>query len=78
MESGGVHANVKWQLGGKWRHFEPVSALTFGDPDEKGWRTGATAVVVPENVDQLVLLFQVVQNPGERCWVDDAEIVRVE
>ena len=78
VESGGVHANVKWQLGGKWRHFEPVSALTFGDPDERGWRTGATAVVVPENVDQLVLLFQVVQNPGERCWADDAEIVRVE
>ena len=78
VESGGFGAYVGWQRGGKWRFFEPISALSFGKPDERGWRTGRAVVTVPENVDKLIFQFNVNQEPGERCWVDDAEIVRVE
>ena len=62
----------------KWRFFEPVTTLSFGEPDARGWRTGRAVATVPENVDKLVLQFNVNQDPGEKCWVDDAEIVRVE
>ena len=78
VQGGGFHARVGWQRGGKWRHFALVSALSFGKPDERGWRTGRAVVTVPENVETLVLLFNVNQEVGEVCWVDDAEIVRVE
>lgn len=78
VKSGGFSANAKWERDGKWRHFEPVTALSFGEPDEKGWRTGRAIVTVPENVDSLALLFNVYQEPGEICWVDDAEIVRID
>ena len=77
VQSGGFYARVGWQRGGKWRHFEPASALTFGKPDERGWRTGRAVATVPENVDTLVFVFNVNQEKGEKCWVDDAEIVRV-
>ena len=78
VQSGGFHAYVGWQRGGKWRFFEPVVALSFGKPDARDWRLGRAVVTVPENVDKLILVFNVNQEPGERCWVDDAEIVRVE
>ena len=77
VEVGGFYARVGWQRGGKWRHFEPVKALSFGQPDERGWRTGRAVATVPEHVDTLVFLFNVNQETGEKCWVDDAEIVRV-
>ena len=78
VQSGGFFSHVGWQREGKWRFFEPVKALSFGKPDERGWRTGATVVTTPENVDRLVLLFGVCQEPGDACWVDDVEIVRVD
>lgn len=77
VEAGGFHSYVGWQRNGKWRFFAPVKALTFGSPDARSWRLGRAVVTVPENVDKLVLMFNVNQEPGDRCWVDDAEIVRV-
>ena len=77
-QAGGFNAHVGWQRGGKWRFFEPVTTLSFGEPDARGWRAGRAVATVPENVDKLVLQFNVNQDPGEKCWVDDAEIVRVE
>ena len=54
-----------------------VTGLSFGKPDERGWRTGRAVATVPEHVDTLVFVFNVNQEANEKCWVDDAEIVRV-
>ena len=56
-----------------------TDVFTYVDhwPSGSGDET-ATAVVVPENVDGTTLLFSVYQEPGEVCWVDDVEIVRVD
>ena len=78
VQSGGFSANVKWKRNGKWRHFETSTALSFGNPDELGWRMGSAVVTTPCNVDTLVLMFHANQDVGDVCWADDVEIVRID
>lgn len=74
---GGFSANVGWTRKGAHRFYVPRQAVDFGAPDADGWRTGQAVVTVPEDVDGMNLYISGIQEPDERCWVDDLEIYRV-
>lgn len=46
-------AGVSWKSGGQWR--KPGVSMSFGPVDADGWQRGETIVVVPPEIDTLVL-----------------------
>ena len=75
----GVSASVGWYRGGKWYRGADSVAVVFSGPERKGaWRKASGTVRIPDGADGFGLVMGVHLMPGERCWLDNVRIYRLD
>lgn len=64
--------------GSRWPFFLPHTALKFSRPDAEGWQQGECVAVIPEGATTLSLVTFFRQNAGEKCYLSEPEIFKLE
>lgn len=76
--SKGEHVSVRigWMREHRWDwSIQPLIVPITGAPDAQGWTVTDFSFAIPERADGFGIMFNVNQDPNEKCWYDDIAVI---